>query len=190
MRRGFKTEAERTAQDIRAEMGRRATDPLDAVDLARHLGAQVRSADELTTRAKLEALEQLQPGAFSACTFTLSNRHVIVYNPLASTPRTQSDIAHEASHILLGHEVKDVNKIGGVAFLTCDPDEEQEANWQAGCLLLPRPLLLVAARNGMNAAAIADVYNVSEQMAAYRLRATGVERQINAARRPGRDAIQ
>jgi Zn-dependent peptidase ImmA (M78 family) len=190
MRRGFKTEAERAARDIRAEMGRRETEPLNAVDVARHLGARVRSADELTTRAKLEALEQLQPGAFSACTFTLDDRHVIVYNPLASTRRTQSDIAHEASHILLGHEVKEVNEIGGVAFFTCDPDEEQEANWQAGCLLLPRPLLLVAARSGMNATAIADAYNVSEQMAAYRLRATGVERQVNATRRPGTAVIQ
>lgn len=184
MRRGFKAEAERTAQEIRTKMGKRPADPLDAIDLAKHLGADVRRADELTPLAKLQALEELQPGAFSACTFTLGERHVIVYSPLASPGRTQSDIAHEIAHILLGHVVKEVRKIGGVAFFICDPDEEQEANWLAGCLLLPRPLLLVATRRGMNAAAIADTYRVSEQMAAFRLRITGVERQHTIARRP------
>jgi len=183
MRRGFKTEAERTALDIRAAMGKRPTDPLDALELARHLGADVRPADELTTRAKLEALEALQPGAFSACTFTLNGHHVIVYSPLASLPRTQSDIAHEAAHILLQHTVNKVHKIGDVAFFTCDPDEEQEANWQAGCLLLPRPLLLAAVRRRMSPADIANTHGVSDQMAAFRLRATGVERQLNATHR-------
>lgn len=181
MRRGFKAEAERLAQDVRTKMGKKAADPLDIIDLAVHLGAQVRRADELTALAKLETLEELQPGAFSACTFTLGNQHVIVYNPLASPGRTQSDIAHETAHILLRHVVKEVRKIGGMTFFICDPDEEQEANWLAGCILLPRPLLLTAARRGMNPTAIAETYRVSEQMAAFRLRTTGVERQLSAA---------
>jgi len=183
MRRGFKAEAERAAHDVRTKMGKRPTDPLDAIDLAKHLGADVRQADELTALAKLEALEELQPGAFSACTFTFGERHIIVYNPLASAGRTQSDIAHEAAHILLGHAVKEVHKIGGVAFFTCNPDEEQEANWLAGCLLLPRPLLLFATRRGLSAITIASTYGVSEQIAAFRLRTTGVEKQATATSR-------
>jgi Zn-dependent peptidase ImmA (M78 family) len=183
MRRGFKAEAERIAHDVRTKIGKRPADPIDALDLAKHLGADIRRADELTALAKLEALEELQPGAFSACTFTLGDRHVIVYSPLASPGRTQSDIAHEAAHILLGHMVKEVRKIGSVTFFVCDPDEEQEANWLAGCLLLPRPLLLVAAHRHMDAPAIAETYGVSEQMATFRLRITGVERQRAAVSR-------
>lgn len=187
MRRGFKAEAERIADDVRGKMGKKSVDYLDAVDLAEHLGAQIRRADELTPIAKLETLEELQPGAFSACTFTLGDRHVIVYSPLASPGRTQSDIAHEAAHILLRHPLKEVRKIGAVTFFTCDPDEEQEANWLAGCLLLPRSLLLAAARRGLDSATIAQTYRVSEQMAAFRLRSTGVQQQLDAAskaRRP------
>jgi Zn-dependent peptidase ImmA (M78 family) len=184
VRRGFKAEAERTAEAIRAEMGKRASDPLDAVELARHIGADVRRADELTTRVKLETLEELQPGAFSACTFTIADRHVIVYSPLASLGRTQSDIAHEVAHIVLKHEMKSVETVGTMSFFTCDPDEEQEANWLAGCLLLPRRLLYIAARQGLDAAAIADSYGVSETMAAFRLRTTGVLRQLQAAKGP------
>jgi Zn-dependent peptidase ImmA (M78 family) len=180
MRRGFKTEAERRAEMVRKEMSKRPADPIDAVDLARHVGAEVRCADELTSIEKLETLEELQPGSFSACTFTIGDRHVIVYSPLASAARSQSDVAHEVSHIILGHDMKSVQTIGGLTFFTCDGDEEQEANWLAGCLLLPRRLLLIAARRGLDSTDIARAYSVSEPMAAYRLRATGVVRQLHA----------
>jgi Zn-dependent peptidase ImmA (M78 family) len=183
VRRGFKAEAERLAQNVRTQMGKRAADPLDAKELAQHVGADIRSADSLTSLTKLEELERLQPGAFSACTFTINEKQVIVYNPLSSPGRTQSDIAHEAAHIILGHQLKTVETIGGITFFTCDADEEQEANWLAGCLLLPRSLLLRAARRGLDSHAIAREFNVSEPMAAFRLRTTGVARQVQAGRR-------
>lgn len=182
MRRGFKAEAERIAARVRTAMGLKAADGLDAVSLAKHVGAEVRCADELTSLDKLTNLEQLQPGAFSACTFEIAERHVVVYSPLASLGRMQSDIAHEVAHILLKHEIKTVEEIGGLSFFTCDPDEEQEANWLAGCLLLPRPLLLSSARRRMEVSDIAAEFNVSEQMAAFRLRTTGVSRQLDARR--------
>ena len=182
MRRGFKAEAERIASRVREEMDLGSADKLDAKALAEHVGATVRCADELTTAAKLQALEDLQPGCFSACTFTIDDRHVIVYSPLASPGRTQSDIAHEVAHLLLEHEVKTVETIGDLSFFTCDPDEEQEANWLAGCLLLPRPLLLRAVSRGADVSQIALDYGVSDQMAAFRLRTTGVARQLAARR--------
>ena len=181
MRRGFKAEAERQVEKVRTEMGKRPSDHVDALDFAAHIGATVRRADELTSSEKLQTLEEIQPGAFSACTFTIADRHIIVYNPIASPGRTQSDIAHEVSHVMLRHEMKTVQTIAGLTFFTCDAEEEQEANWLAGCLLLPRRLLYLAARRGMGAPEIAEQYNVSEQMAAFRLRTTGVLRQLGAS---------
>lgn len=177
MRRGFKTEAEARSIQIRAEMGLKALDPIDPAALAKHVGAEVRMADALTSIERLVQLEEVQPGAFSACTFSLGDRHIIVVNPLSSAPRRASDIAHEVAHILLRHEVKAVEQVGSFSFFTCDPDEEQEANWLAGCLLLPRPLLAAAARKRMTPSAVAEAHGVSEQMASYRFRATGVDRQ-------------
>lgn len=185
MRRGFKADAERLASSVRKEMGKRPGEHVNAVEFARYASAEVRCADELTSLAKLEQLDELQPGAFSACTFSIGDRHIVVYNPLATPGRTQSDIAHEMAHLLLNHSVKTVETIGGVSFFTCDSDEEQEANWLAGCLLLPRPLLLQAAKRGMDSAAIAEAYNVSEAMVAFRLRTTGVQRQLDASRNRG-----
>jgi Zn-dependent peptidase ImmA (M78 family) len=181
VRRGFKAEAERLSSSVRSAMALKDTDPLDSFKLASHVGAEVRRADELTTLDKLQELEAIQPGAFSACTFRIGTRHVIVYSPLSTLGRTQSDIAHEVAHLLLEHQLQTLQQIGGLTFYSCDSEEEQEANWLAGCLLLPRPLLVRAARAGLDAAAIADRFAVSEQMANYRLRATGVLIQLRSA---------
>ena len=164
-------------------MGIRPSDGLDAAVLAAHAEANVARADRLTSRSKLEALEKLQPGAFSACTFHIRGRPTIVYSPLASHGRTQSDIAHEVSHILLDHDLQTVQQLDGLSFFTCDPDEEQEANWLAGCLLLPRKLLLRAVRSGLSAAEISEEYGVSLPMAEFRIRATGVLRQVRSTHR-------
>jgi Zn-dependent peptidase ImmA (M78 family) len=182
MRRGFKAEAERLAAQVRTELGLGPYKPMDIKALARHVGAQLRAADELTSLVKLEELEILQPGAFSACTFDLGARKVIVVSPLATEQRRRSDASHEASHLLLNHKVREVQQLGGLSFFTCDPDEEQEATWLAGCLLLPRDLLVRSLKNGLDTAAIAEANTVSIQMANFRLRATGAERQVAARR--------
>ena len=163
-------------------MGIRDSSGLDATALATHAGAEVRRADELTSLSKLRALEALQPGAFSACTFHIRGRPIMVYSPLASYGRTQSDLAHETAHILLGHGVQTVQQLDGISFFTCDPDEEQEANWLAGCLLLPRKLTLQAVMRGLSAEHIAREYGVSTSMAEFRIRATGVLHQLQVAR--------
>jgi Zn-dependent peptidase ImmA (M78 family) len=174
MRRGFKAEAERLATQVRAEARLGPLDKLNIERLAEHVGASIRTADELVTRAKLERLEQMQPGAFSAATFDLDGRIVIVTNPLAEEERRRSDVSHEVAHILLNHQVKEIEQIGKMSFFTCDAEEEQEATWLAGCLLLPRDLLLNSLRRGMDANAIAAANTVSMQMTNFRLRTTGV----------------
>ncbi|WP_412521327.1 ImmA/IrrE family metallo-endopeptidase [Actinomadura madurae] len=100
--------------------------------------------------------------AFSAASFHLpGDRVVIVCNPLNDPARTNSDIAHEIAHILLRHEVRELQTLGGNVFFTCDPDQEEEANWLAGCLLLPRQILLREAFANAPADHIAAKYQVS-----------------------------
>lgn len=178
MRRGFKAEAERLSERVRADLGLASDAQLPLDLLGGTLGAELRSAGDLIDVSRLAEIDKRQPGAFSACTFEIGDRRVIVWNPLSSQGRRSSDIAHELSHLLLKHSVKDVHTVGGLTFFGCDPDEEQEANWLAGCLLLPRPLLVSQLRRGATADDLADRYEVSIQMANYRIRATGVLRQF------------
>lgn len=186
MRRGFKAEAERLAERTRTQLGVTPAEPAEVRALARHLNVEVVPADALIDRQKLQDLETAQEGAFSAATFHLSkDRVVIVCNPLNDPARTKSDIAHELAHILLGHQVRELQTIAGHTFFTCDPEQEEEANWLAGCLLLPRPVLLREAFAGATAETIATRYQVSLHMARFRLNTSGVLMQVRRARHTG-----
>ncbi|MEI5097813.1 ImmA/IrrE family metallo-endopeptidase [Streptomyces sp. PmtG] len=136
MRRGFKSEAERLAERVRATIGLRPDVSPDIFQLADHLRVEVIDAQDLIGMESLQELELLQPGAFSAATFHLpGGRTVAVYNPCNELARTKSDIAHELAHVLLGHEVREVQQIGGHAFFTCNPESRRRkrTGWPAAC---------------------------------------------------------
>jgi IrrE N-terminal-like domain len=119
-------------------MGLDPRDQADIRQLAKHINVDVIPGDRLVDHARLEELERTQPGAFSAATFHLpGGRTIAVYNPCSDPGRTNSDIGHEIAHILLDHDVREIQQIAGHTFITCNPDQEEEATWLAGCLLPP-----------------------------------------------------
>lgn len=183
MRRGFKSEAERIAADIRQRQGCGEQEPAPLESVADGLGVEMIPADRLVDRARLEELEAIQSDAFSAATFRRPNgKRVVVFNPLHSVGRTRSNQAHELAHVILDHNVRTIERVGNLKFLTCDIEQEEEADWLGGCLLLPRALLLNAAFKGMNSAQIAETYETSEPMARFRLNASGVLVQVGRSR--------
>lgn len=187
LRRGFKSEAERIAQAVRSELGMGAAQMVTPEALADLLNVEVRSGDELISRKRFEELNDIQEGAFSACTFRPSgDRVVVVYNPISHPTRKRSDLAHELAHILLDHDLSRIEKLGDITFVTCDATQEEEAAWLAGCLLLPRTLLIREVRRGLGTADIARKCGVSESLARYRVNVTGVARQSAAGRRMSR----
>lgn len=152
---------------------------MSLVKLAADLDVVLIPADNLVSRDQLEVLQRLQDDAFSAATFRLSDgRRVVVYNPLHSPGRTRSNQAHELAHIILNHSLRTIEQVGGQTFLTCDIEQEEEADWLAGCLLLPRELLFREAKKGRSFADIARIHETSESMAKFRLNASGVLIQI------------
>lgn len=200
MRRGFKSAADRHAADLREAVGCSEYETIDLPRLARHLKVTVLAADKvLGSLEPLQALHAEQKGAFSAATFIVPGRTVVFYNPIDLngcyiTPteakrdgRTRSNIAHEFSHLVLGHQVREVQKIAGHSFFTCDAEQETEANWLAASMLLPRKLLLAAAYRGDTDDEIARDYNVTKQMATFRMNTSGARMQATrtSARRLG-----
>ena len=184
LRRGFKAEAERLARDIWKAMDLAPSDRMDAVELAEHVGCTVRPADALVDIEKLERLYRIQEDAFFACTFELpADRYAIVFNPLMSDARRNSDVAHEVAHVVLGHSLSRLERLGNVAFLTGNKQQEEEAAWLSGCLLLPRFALMSDLMRRKNADTIAESRVLSRNMVEYRVRVTGISRQLEAARR-------
>jgi Zn-dependent peptidase ImmA (M78 family) len=171
--RGFVADSERIASSIRAELGIGPTAKLPLELAAKIYGARVVSAANLVDMSRLVELERIQAFAFSACTFDVDGIPVIVFNPLRSEPRRQSDVAHELSHLILKHDLSEIREVAGLPFRTCRADQEEEATALGGALLLPRPLLLRATSRGMSADEIAQTYAVTVEMARFRVNTTG-----------------
>lgn len=182
LRRGFKADAERESARLRKELGLQPHDGVDPRVLAKHLDIKVVDADQLVPMSDLEELERLQSFSFSAATFEIAGKRIIVVSPLRATGRQNSDLAHELAHIVLEHKLSEVRQINGQPFRTCKPEEEEEATVFGGTLLLPRPLLISAVRRGASIEQIAREYEVTTEMARYRYHSTGISRQLKRSR--------
>jgi IrrE N-terminal-like domain len=135
--RGFLAQAERHAARIPDELGLGPADPIDIHAIARQLGVRVVAADELVDIARLQELERIQAFAFSACTLDIRGTKVIVFNPLRSPARTQSDLAHEVSHLLLGHDLDEVRMVAGCRFGPAGPTRRKRRPTWAGRYCCP-----------------------------------------------------
>lgn len=175
--RGFKAEAERRAAAVWQGLETPLTVPIDLRMVAAGVGARVVMADELIDMRRLEQLEEIQPFGFSACTFEVDGGHAVILNPLRSSGRQRADCAHELAHLLLRHQMRVPERVGDYVFFTGNVDQEDEANWFAGCLLLPRSAVLKAVYTGMDAPALAEHFETTEEMARFRINATGAAAQ-------------
>jgi Zn-dependent peptidase ImmA (M78 family) len=70
----------------------------------------------------------------------------------------------------------------GMALRTHNEEQEEEANWLAGCLLLPREALVTIRRMGYSDEEACSEYGVSPAMLRFRLNITGVDVQLRRAR--------
>ena len=188
MRRGFKAEAERRAQDVRGELGLSQLDPLCPWEYASHLGVVVLDFDLLDLDARhRKQLTNTDPESWSGVTLKEAGRFFVLLNPSDTRPRQVSTLMHEVAHIVLRHVPGrvDVSKSGLMLLSDYPEEQEQEADWLAATLLLPREALEHYRRLGWTPEMICERYGVSGQLCAWRLRMTGVEAQLGRGRRAG-----
>ncbi len=184
LRRGFKAEAERMALSIRAELGLSATDPLDPLELAKHVEIPVISLLELRTYgASTESISRLMlpRSGFSALTICHGTCKLIVYNPRHPKTRQANSLVHEVCHPLLGHPPAPALGAGGCRYW--DSESEAEADWQAAALLVPRDGAFALLRSGADFAEGAGHFGVSLALFRWRINKTGVARQLAALER-------
>jgi len=92
---------------------------------------------------------------------------------------------HELAHFLLDHKPTTIiiSEELDIAICSFDAKQEDEANWLAWAVLLPRAALLECLRRRLSIDAIAEEYGVSKDLVTFRIRMAGVEYQYRAARR-------
>lgn len=173
MRRGFKSEANAIARELRAELGLAATAPLDAFALAQFLEIPLVPLSSLHQDAP-EAVKMLsgsEAAAFSAATIFSDCHRMIVYNDAHAPGRQSSDLAHELAHALLHHPPKPA--FGPDGERNWNSELEAEADWLAGALLISDEAAIGIVQRGLSLGDAAREYSTSALMVKFRLNVTG-----------------
>jgi Zn-dependent peptidase ImmA (M78 family) len=177
--RGFKASAERLAAEVRIELDLSATDPLDPQQLADHLGIPVLSLAQLeqsgAARASLQHFLGRAASELSALTVCRGSAKLIVVNPRHAATRRSSSLAHELSHVLLEHEPGPVLGFGGCR--RWSQQHENEADWLAGVLLVPRAAALEILRSGRSLSDACELMGVSAALMRWRVNSSGAKLQ-------------
>lgn len=182
LRRGFKTEANDIAREIRGELGLRDLEPLDPRKLADALEIRVVPLSQFRQDAPraYRLFRLVDRDSFSAVTVFDGTERMIVYNDAHSPGRQASDIVHELAHALLQHPPKPALDDRGCR--NWDPELEEEADWLAGVLLITEDAALAIVRNNLSLEDAASRYGVSTQMVRFRVNMTGAWRRVRSAR--------
>jgi Zn-dependent peptidase ImmA (M78 family) len=176
-RRGFKTEAERIALDVRAELGLSATDTLNVFAVAERWGIPVIAMSTLTnsrgTGGFLRVFRTVEQDSFSAVTIFNGAARLIVHNDSHHPCRQSSNVAHELSHCILEHQPTPLrNDESGCR--DWNATYEAEADWLGGALLIPREGGLYYVKRRWGIEEIAEHFRVSEPLARWRINQTGI----------------
>lgn len=172
-RRGFKTEANRIAIDVRADLGLPAEAPLDPWAVCLRLDVPVIKLSSLVDAGGALIGQHFldeEPNAFSAVTLPVGMSTVIVHNDRHAPVRQRSNLFHELAHCFLGHPLKAVFRTDGTR--ARDGDVEDEAAFLGGCLLITNEAACRIVNLGIQATA-GRTYGVSTEMMSYRLRVSG-----------------
>ena len=189
MRRGFKSNAEQIAAEIRVELGLDENDRMDALRLAEHLAIPVftiRQVAELNAQDSFaHYFSVIDPDSFSAVTVFCGYKRFIIHNENHHPHRQASNLAHEISHTILEHSPTPVARHDGRRYW--DSEVEQEANWLGAALLVPRAGALEMFKANCTVAQIASHFGVSESLCDWRIRQSGIDKQAERWRRYRRD---
>lgn len=162
------------------------TAPLAADQLAAHLGITIWSVSDVASLNQEDhtVLCDEADDSWSALTMRIGADHLVIYKPVTSQGRRNNVIMHELAHIILGHDLADacIMNDGSLVPGNFSQDQEDEADWLAGTLLLPRPALMSVRKRRIPNHTICDQYMVSQEMLTWRLRMTGVDYQLARAR--------
>ena len=119
-----------------------------------------------------------------AAASSLSDGHsVVVFNPLLSSGKRRAAVTHELAHMLLVHRPSTLmfGPAGTPSIHAYGPQDEAEADWLMGCLLLPTPVLDHIAHAPWPES-LAAFYGVTRELLRYRLRVTGALRRAEENR--------
>lgn len=182
-RRGFKTEANWYASEMRRELKLPLEGPLCPWQLAGHLEFKVCKLSEFQTdepQAVAYLLSMAGQQEFSAVTLDHDGERWIIHNDAHVPKRQAANIAHELAHGLLVHKPNPLFNAMGTRYF--DREQEDEANWLGPALLVSEQAALSIAQRGLTIAEASNHYNASEEVVQMRLNVCAVRRRLGQRR--------
>ena len=185
MRRGFKAACERISAHHRVRLGLTLDSAFDPRALASDLGVTVWKPEDVPglSPQSLSQLVERDGDSWSAVTVRVGSSEITLVNSAHAETRQRSSLAHELAHLLLEHEPDriDVSDQGLLLLTSFEREHEEEANWLAGALLVPREGLRKTFRQTEDIRRLAERFRVSTDLLQWRLRTTGVALQAKRA---------
>ena len=185
MRRGFKSWCETIAASYRSALQLRQEHRLAPEDLAAHLGVAVWCPEDVPelSESSFQQLTVRDRDSWSAVTLLLSDISLIIVNSAHASTRRRSSLTHELAHLILNHDPGriDLSPDGHLLLSSFEKEQEEEADWLAATLLVPREGLLIKYRSARDSQTLADHFGVSLAMLNWRLRMTGIAKQARRA---------
>lgn len=176
LRRGFKTEAEMLAAEVRSELGLSPIDAFDPWKLAAELEIPVLELSSLARDVPkaVKVLTGPRAGEFSAVTIFDVSRRMIIHNDSHTKERQRSNLCHELAHGLLNHPP--VPPLSETGCRIWDLTTESEATWLSGALLVTPQAAVWFTRQGISVPESAVRLGVSQSMMRWRVNVTGASK--------------
>ncbi len=173
------------AEDERSELTLGPLDPLDPYDLAEAHGIPIYSLTDCVDYGLppevFGRFTERNTSSWSAMLVPLGTARIIVENDKHAPVRRRSNIAHELGHHLLEHKFDQV-VLGEDHKRVFDEQQEKQATFMAGELLIPLQAAERMAFDGWDNSRVAARYGVSEQFAQMQMKGQRV-RAERAARK-------
>lgn len=164
----------RLAKEVRQDLALSDDQPFDPFAWSDEHGIPFISLRDFTAdEAAMRRFLEEKPSVWSAALLRDGNCHLVIYNPERTKERVRSDLTHEVAHFEAEHEpsaawTNDSGGCGGTS-----KAQEAEAAELAGALLIPAPRAKLAVIRGIEPQIVAHHYQVSEEMAAWRMKMSG-----------------
>jgi hypothetical protein len=178
-----KAALKRLAIEVRSEVGVGIYEPFDPFQLAKLYGVAVYQLSSLECSPRALSHFQIhRPDVFSGALVPFGSGAVIIENDAHAPERRRSTGSHEMAHLVLEHPFTTtlVNERG---CRMADGDHEKEAAELSGELLLPFEAAKALAHQDATDEEAAEQFEVSVEVARWRLNSTGARKIAANARK-------
>jgi Zn-dependent peptidase ImmA (M78 family) len=175
-----KEELEQAADKFRRDLGLEGNQPLDSL-LLEVEGVEIVRLDQTNCldAATVRTLSTEACDEWSAMSVPLDSSHehwAVLLNDCHTIERQRVTLLEEIWHILLGHKLTKIARVGEAYGRTYDSAEEHDAYYLASATLLPREAVIHAVTERRNSLEIAKQFGVSPELVDYRIKRLGLWR--------------